>query len=52
MAIVWKLRKVQDRLIKDLKETTLSFRSLGKKYGVSGQAIFSFRLGDGGNPSP
>ena len=42
MTIEWKLKKVEDRLIKDLKETTLPFRSLGKKYGVSGQSIFWF----------
>jgi len=29
-------------LTKHLEETTLSFRKLGKKYGVSGQAIFGF----------
>ena len=42
MGNAWKLRKVKDRLIEDLKETTLSFRRLGKKYGVSRQAIFAF----------
>ena len=42
MAIRRKLKKVEDRLIKDLKKTTLSFQTLGKKYGVSRQAIFSF----------
>jgi hypothetical protein len=38
----WKLRKVKDRLIKDLKESTLSFAELGRRYGVSRQAIFGF----------
>lgn len=33
---------VEDELIEDLEETTISFRKLGKKYGVSRQAIFSF----------
>ena len=42
MAIAWKLKKVEDRLIKDLKETTLPFRKLGRKYGVSRQSIFGF----------
>ena len=42
MAIAWKLKKVEGQLTKDLKETNLSFRRLGEKYGVSGQAIFSF----------
>ena len=32
----------EDNLIKDLKETTLSFKKLGKKYGVSRQAIYAF----------
>jgi biotin operon repressor len=36
------LRRVKDRLIKDLKESTLSIAELGKKYGVSRQAIFAF----------
>ena len=36
------LRKVKDQLIKDLKESTLSFAELGKKHGVSSQAIFGF----------
>jgi len=29
-------------LVKDLKETTLSFKILGKKYGVSRQAVYEF----------
>jgi biotin operon repressor len=36
------LRRVEDRLIKDLEETTIPFLRLGKKYGVSRQAIFAF----------
>jgi hypothetical protein len=36
------LRRVEDRLIKDLEETTIPFLRLGKKYGVSKQAIFRF----------
>jgi hypothetical protein len=36
------LRSKEDNLIKDLKETTLSFKKLGKKYGVSRQAIYDF----------
>lgn len=36
------LRKVKDRLIKDLKESTLTFAELGKRYRVSRQAIFQF----------
>ena len=36
------LRRVEDRLIKDLEETTIPFWRLGEKYGVSKQAIFLF----------
>jgi hypothetical protein len=36
------LRRVEDRLIKDLEETTIPFWRLGEKYGVSGQAILGF----------
>jgi biotin operon repressor len=36
------LRGKEDNLVKDLKESTLSFEKLGKKYGVSRQAIYSF----------
>jgi len=36
------LKGKEDNLVKDLKETTLSFRKLGKKYGVSRQAIHVF----------
>jgi len=36
------LRKVEDQLIKDLEGTTIPQWRLGKKYGVSKQAIFDF----------
>jgi len=36
------LRGKESKLVKDLKETTLSFKKLGKKYGVSRQAIHAF----------
>ena len=36
------LRGKEDNLIKDLKETTLSLRKLGRRYGVSSQAIHVF----------
>ena len=36
------LRGKEDDLVRDLKETTLSFKKLGKKYGVSRQAIHGF----------
>jgi hypothetical protein len=36
------LRRVEDRLTKDLERTTITFRMLAKKYGVSYQAIFNF----------
>jgi len=36
------LRGKGDDLIRDLKETTLSFKKLGKKYGVSRQAVHDF----------
>jgi hypothetical protein len=36
------LRGKEDKLVKDLKESTLSFKKLGKKYGVSRQAIYDF----------
>jgi len=42
MATAWLLRKVEDQLAKDLKETVLTFRRLARKYGVSYQAIFDF----------
>ena len=37
-----KLRGKEDNLVKDLKGTTLSSKKLGKKYGVSGQAVYGF----------
>jgi len=36
------LRKVEDQLIKDLEGTTIPFWRLGKKYGVSKQAVAQF----------
>jgi len=36
------LKEVEDQLIRDLRETTMSFGRLAKKYGVSRQAIFLF----------
>jgi len=36
------LKGKEDNLVKDLKETTLSFRKLGERYGVSKQAVFAF----------
>ena len=36
------LRGKEDNLVKDLKETTLPYEKLGKKYGVSRQAIYAF----------
>jgi hypothetical protein len=36
------LRGKEDNLVKGLEETTLSFKKLGKKYGVSRQAIHVF----------
>jgi biotin operon repressor len=37
-----KLQDKKDKLMKDLKETTLSLDKLGEAYGVSGQAILAF----------
>jgi len=42
MGTRWRLREVEDQLTKDLRETTLSFKRLGEKYGVSKQAISLF----------
>ncbi len=42
MGATWKLRKMEDQLIEDLKKTTIPFMRLAKKYGVSRQAIFYF----------
>jgi hypothetical protein len=36
------LQGKEDNLVKDLKETTLSFKKLGERYGVSRQAIHVF----------
>ncbi len=36
------LQGKEDNLVKDLKETALSFKKLGKKYGVSRQAVHGF----------
>jgi len=36
------LRGEQDNLLKDLKESAVSCEKLGKKYGVSRQAIYAF----------
>ncbi len=37
-----RLQAKKDKLVKDLEETTLSFKKLGKKYGVSRQAVHAF----------
>jgi len=42
MGTIGQLRRVEDRLIKDLEKTTIPFLRLGKKYGVSKQAVFAF----------
>ncbi len=36
------LRIKESKLVKDMKETNLSYEKLGKKYGVSRQAIYGF----------
>ena len=36
------LRGKEDDLVRDLKETTLSFRKLGERYGVSREAVRAF----------
>jgi hypothetical protein len=36
------LRGKEDDLVRDLKKTTFSFNKLGKKYGVSRQAVYAF----------
>ena len=41
------LRGKENKLVKDLKETTLSFKQLGEKYGVSRQAIHAFHIRQG-----
>ena len=47
MGRIGQLNGVEDQLIKDLKESTLTFAELGKRYGVSRQAIFAFCRGKG-----
>jgi hypothetical protein len=42
MRNIGRLRSVEDKLTEDLKGTTISLRQLGKKYGVTYQAIFDF----------
>jgi len=42
MGIIGQLKEVEDQLIKELKETTVSSLRLAKKYGVSRQAISQF----------
>ncbi len=42
MGAVGKLKEVENRLIKDLKKTTVPSQQLARKYGVSRQAIFDF----------
>jgi hypothetical protein len=36
------LQGKEDNLLKDLKETTLTFKELGERYGVSRQAVHAF----------
>ena len=42
MGTVGQLREVEDQLIEDLEENTLSLGRLGEKYEVSRQAIYDF----------
>ena len=42
MGTSYHLRKVEDRLINDLRKTSIPLAELGKKYGVSRQAISGF----------
>ena len=42
MGTAGRLKRVEDQLIKDLEETAIPFWRLGKKYGVSRQAVFGF----------
>jgi hypothetical protein len=37
-----KLRRVEDKLIKEVRQTNVPFLQLAKKYGVSRQTIFNF----------
>ncbi|MGB7575308.1 MAG: hypothetical protein WBN53_15755, partial [Thermodesulfobacteriota bacterium] len=41
------LRGKEDDLVRDLKKTTFSFKKLGKKYGVSRQAVYGFSKSQG-----
>jgi hypothetical protein len=41
------LRGKEDDLVRDLKKTTFSFKKLGKKYGVSRQAVYAFSKSQG-----
>ena len=41
------LRGKEDDLVRDLKKTTFSFNKLGKKYGVSRQAVYAFSKSQG-----
>ena len=41
------LRSKEDDLVRDLKKTTFSFETLGKKYGVSRQAVYGFSKSQG-----
>ena len=41
------LQGKKDNLLKDLKETTLSFKKLGERYGVSRQAVHTFSKSQG-----
>ena len=42
MGTVGQLREMEDQLIEDLEENTLSLGRLGEKYEVSRQAIYDF----------
>ena len=42
MGTAGQLKEVEDQLIKELKETTVSSLRLARKYGVSKQAIYQF----------
>ena len=42
MRNIGRLRNVEDKRTEDLKRTTIPLRQLGKKYGVTYQAIFDF----------
>ena len=41
------LRSKEDDLVRDLKKTTFSLETLGKKYGVSRQAVYGFSKSQG-----